>query len=203
MSPTPSAAPTQTLVLLFHPDINRSRANRALACAAVAIDGISIVDMQVLYPDGRINAEVEVARLLAAERIVLQFPLQWYATPQLLKAWQDSVLTRMFYINYQTEGRLLEGTPLLVATTAGNSESAYRANGTNLVPLEDLLVPLRVTANRCGMPWATPFLLYGANTLSPPALADAGQRYTAHLADWIAGTAGDTVRQDASSRRRA
>ena len=77
---------TQTLILLFHPDYDNSRANRALAEAAGSRPGTTIVDMQALYPDGRIDADVEVARPLAAERIILQFPVQWYSTPPLLKA---------------------------------------------------------------------------------------------------------------------
>ena len=57
----------------------------------------------------------------AAERIVLQFPVQWYSTPPLLKSWQDAVLTRMMYLAPETEGRLLAGKPLMVAATAGNT----------------------------------------------------------------------------------
>lgn len=34
----------------------------------------------------------EAARLLTADRIVLQFPVQWYSMPPQLKAWQDAVL---------------------------------------------------------------------------------------------------------------
>lgn len=33
------------------------------------------------------------------------FLIQWYSTPPLLKAWQDAVLTRMYYIAYESEGR--------------------------------------------------------------------------------------------------
>ncbi|MBF2930826.1 flavodoxin family protein, partial [Pseudomonas aeruginosa] len=88
-----------------------------------SLPGVEVVDMQALYPgdlDMFRDGEREAARLLAADRIVLQFPIQWYSTPALLKAWQDAVLTRIFYVAYETEGRLLEGTPLMVAATAGN-----------------------------------------------------------------------------------
>lgn len=98
---------TRTLVLLFHPDLGRSRANVVLAKAAAALPGVQVVDMQAACPDGLDlyrDGEAEAARLLAADRIVLQFPVQWYSTPPLLKAWQDAVLTRMFYIAYEAEG---------------------------------------------------------------------------------------------------
>ena len=49
------------------------------------------------------DGEREAAGLLSADRIVLQFPIQWYSTPPLLKAWQHAVLTRMYYVAYESE----------------------------------------------------------------------------------------------------
>lgn len=189
ISPAPSHAslPGGTLVLVFHPAPGRSVTNAALAAAAAALDGVTVVDMQVRYPDGAIDVDREVARLLAASRIVLQFPVQWYATPPLLKAWQDAVLTRMYYIAYEREGRLLEGTPLLVAATAGNVEEAYRPGGANLMPLADLLAPLRTTAHRCRLPWSDPFLVYRAGKMSPDDLAATAAGYARYLSGWRAG----------------
>ena len=172
---------TKTLILLFHPDFAGSRANRALLDAAATLPGIEIVDMQALYPDGRINTDAEVARLVAADRIVLQFPVQWYATPPLLKAWQDEVLTRMFYIASETEGAKLAGKALLVAATAGNVQHAYAADGANLFPLRDLMKPLQATANRCGLAWVEPFLIYNAHKADDEALQAAGEHYANRL----------------------
>ncbi|WP_420962931.1 NAD(P)H-dependent oxidoreductase [Brucella sp. IR073] len=181
----------KTLILLFHPDLSRSRANAALADAARAIPDVELVDMQALYP-GDIDlfgdGEREAARLLATDRIVLQFPVQWYSTPPLLKAWQDAVLTRMFYIAYEAEGRALEGTPLLIAATAGNVPEAYRPGGRNMFAMEDLFAPLRATANRCGLGWTKPFVLYQADKLDAEALKDAAAQYVSALRDWIETT---------------
>jgi putative NADPH-quinone reductase len=153
--------------------------------------------MHGLYPDGRIDmftdGPIEAARLLSADRIVLQFPVQWYSTPPLLKAWLDAVLTRMFYIAYETEGRRLVGTPILIAATAGNTPEAYSPAGQNLLPLADLLSPLRATAHRCGLPWKEPFLVYGAGKLSAVALADAAWRYARSLHDWPAAKPSTTM----------
>jgi putative NADPH-quinone reductase len=174
----------RTLILLFHPDIAHSRANAALAAAAGRVPGVEVADLHALYPDGRIDDDTEVARLLSADRIVLQFPLQWYSTPPLLKAWQDRILTRMFYIDYETEGRRLEGRPIMLAVTAGNTASAYGPGGRNLYPLPDLLRPLQITANRCGLPWTEPFVVFGANKLDADALAAAGRAFAARLQAW-------------------
>jgi putative NADPH-quinone reductase len=173
-----------TTILLFHPDFSQSKANRALADAATAVDGVEVVDMTALYPDGRIDVEAEVQRLLNIGRLVLQFPVQWYSTPPLLKAWQDSVLTRMYYLRAAEEGDRLARLPVLVAATAGNQPSAYTAEGVNRFPLETLLHPLEATAHRCQWRWAKPFLIYGANRSGPAELAEAGERYAGRLREW-------------------
>ena len=172
---------TKTLILLFHPHFDRSRASRALAEGAIAAPGTEIVDMQALYPDGCIDADAEVARLIGAGRIVLQFPVQWYSTPPLLKAWQDAVLTRMFYLAYEQEGAKLAGKPLMVAATAGNVREAYAPGGANLFSLRELLRPLEATANRCALRWEEPFLLYDAHKADDDALREAGAYYASRL----------------------
>lgn len=187
---------SKTLILLFHPDLDRSRANAVLAGAASRLPGVEVVDLYSLYPDGRIDADREVARLLSADRIVLQFPVQWYATPPLLKAWQDAVLTRMYYLAYEAEGRLLEGKPLLVAATAGNVPEAYAPTGVNKFTMTELLRPLEATAHRCNLPWQPPFLVFRADKLDDLSLQTAARNYTAILKAWC------MVREPAEDRRR-
>ncbi|MTH36519.1 hypothetical protein GL279_18185 [Paracoccus limosus] len=114
--------------------------------------------------------------------------IQWYSTPALMKSWQDGVLTRMFYIAYEQEGRALKGTPLMIAATAGNVPDAYRPGGRNMFPIIDLLAPLRATAHRCGLAWAKPFILYEADKLAPEALEAAGADYATVLEGWIQET---------------
>ncbi len=172
----------KTLILIFHPDFSHSRANRALAAAASTIADTEIFDVQSAYPDSKIDVDAEVERLLGADSIVLQFPIQWYSAPPILQAWQNAVLTRMYYINYETEGRVLEGKPLMIAVTAGNAASAYSRHGANLLPLGEILNPLRVTANRCGLPWSEPFAVYETMKASEDELRDAGRAYARRLA---------------------
>lgn len=171
----------QTCILVFHPDLATSTANAAMARAAEQLPDTEVIDMTSLYPTGEIDLDAEVARLLSAGRLVLQFPVQWYATPPLLKAWQDAVLTRMFYLRYAEEGRQIEGKALLVAATAGNTPEAYAASGINLFPLEDLLRPLEATAHRCGLVWQRPFLVYRANKLTAEDAVEVGDRYARRL----------------------
>ncbi len=179
---------TKTLILLFHPDLSRSKSNAALAAVAANVPGVEIVNMQSAYPSGMDmfqDGEREAGRLLSADRIVLQFPIQWYSTPPLLKAWQDAVLTRMYYIAYEREGRQLEGRPLMIAATAGNVPEAYRHGGRNLLPMIEILAPLRATAHRCGLVWADPFILYKADKLETGELEAASADYVQALQRWI------------------
>jgi glutathione-regulated potassium-efflux system ancillary protein KefG len=43
---------TKTLILLFHPDLSRSKSNAALAAVAANVPGVEIVNMQSAYPSG-------------------------------------------------------------------------------------------------------------------------------------------------------
>lgn len=177
---------TDTLVLLFHPSLAKSKTNAALVRQATVIAGLEVIDMYALYGDGKIDADLEVKRLLNAERVVLQFPIQWYSSPALLQTWKDIVLTRMFYIAYENEGKRFEGTPLLIAATAGNTHSAYSPSGINRFSLDENLTPFMAMAGRCGLPWADPFFVYEAGKLDEASLEKESTRYADHLRKWIA-----------------
>ena len=45
----------KTLVLLFHSNLAQSKTNRVLADAARTVPGVEVVDMQALYPQGRLD----------------------------------------------------------------------------------------------------------------------------------------------------
>jgi len=169
-----------TLLLNFHPDPASSRANAALAAAARRLPRVRVREMATLGAGG-IDPRAEAERLLAAAAIVWLFPVQWYAPPALFKDWADAVLTRMYFAAYDTEGRRLEGRPLLVAATVGTGQEDYRAAGRALYSLEVLLRPLEATAHRCGLSWSRPFLLYRAGRLTAAELTEAGEAFAARV----------------------
>ncbi|PKP86313.1 MAG: NAD(P)H dehydrogenase [Alphaproteobacteria bacterium HGW-Alphaproteobacteria-17] len=183
---------SKTLILMFHPDPEKSVANALLARAAAEIDGVEVVDIADAYPGGRIDlmtdGAVEAQRLLGADRIVFQFPVQWYSVPSLMKNWIDAVFTRMYYVFAEREGDRLEGTPLMIAATAGNTPENYQPGGKIAISLEDIFTPLRATAIRAGLPWHPPHILYCANALNEEQLAAAGPDYRTALQAFIAAT---------------
>jgi putative NADPH-quinone reductase len=184
LSDTESQDACSTLLLSFHPDPLSSRTNAALAAAADRIPGVSVREIARLYPSGDVDVDAEVAHLLAADRLVMLFPVQWYMPPATFKTWADLVLTRMYFEAYATEGRRMEGKPLLVAATTGAAPDAYGPDGRSLYPLEMLLRPLEAMAYRCGLRWTRPFLLYRAGRLSGGELEQAGDAFATRLRSW-------------------
>lgn len=174
------------LLLLFHPSFARSKTNAALIKSTSAMPGVEVVDMYALYGNGQIDADIEIKRLLNAKRVILQFPIQWYSSPALLQTWKDVVLTRMFYIAYESEGKHFEGTPLLIAVTAGNTQNAYSPSGINRFSLGESLTPFMAMASRCNLLWADPFVVYEAGKLDQTSLEKEVIRYAQHLESWLA-----------------
>lgn len=178
---------SQLLCILAHPNLSASRANAALLQRIRLQPGAEIIDLYARYGDKRaINVEAEAQSLIAADAIVLQFPLQWYSTPSLLKEWQDQVLTQMMYVAPQTQGCLLAGKPVMVVATAGATFEDYTPEGRNGVSVSELLLPLQAMANRCGLRWLPPFVVYDTRNLGDEALTEAGESLLLHLAAHLA-----------------
>ena len=57
-----------TVLLLTHPDLAASRANRALLAGLNDLPGLEVAELYALYPIGQIDYTVERQRLLRAAR---------------------------------------------------------------------------------------------------------------------------------------
>lgn len=83
----------KTLVLVFHPNLTVSRANKHLTEEMEKQAGVTVHRVYEAYPDENIDVAAEQKLLEEHDRIVLQFPFYWYSTPALLRKWEDSVLS--------------------------------------------------------------------------------------------------------------
>jgi putative NADPH-quinone reductase len=174
---------SQLRCILAHPNLAASRANAALSARIRRLPGAEVIDLYARYGHKQtMDIEAEAQSLMAADAIVLQFPVQWYSTPSLLKEWQDQVLTQMMYVAPQTQGCRLAGKPVMVVATAGATFADYTPEGRNRVSVNDLLLPLQAMANRCGLRWLPPFVVYDTRNLGDEALAEAGESLVVHLA---------------------
>lgn len=177
---------SQILILSAHPDLATSRTNRAMLQATSQVPGVEIANLYDLYPTGEIDVDRECARLLAAETIVLQFPLQWYSTPARLKDWQDLILTQMMYLDFDGQGKHLAGRRFMLAVTAGASEAAYAVDGYNHYEIEEILRPLQATSNRCGFAWQKPFVVFETRDAPDDIVTHAATRYATRIEGLLA-----------------
>lgn len=174
-----TSATSRVLLVLAHPALERSRANRALAKAAKGLPGVTFKDLYETYPDFVIDIEAEQADLMKHDVIALQFPLYWYSTPALMKEWLDLVWLHGFA--YGEDGVALKGKKLFVACSTGASAKAYHAHGYNRFSMDEFLRPLEQTAHLCGMEWETPFVVHGASVKDDAALKAEAERYRARV----------------------
>jgi NAD(P)H dehydrogenase (quinone) len=94
------------------------------------------------------DVEAEQQKLLAADAVILQFPLWWFGMPAILKGWVDRVFAYGFAYGYKGAGNryrygdgMLKGKRALIQVTVGGPEKDYSPRGIN-GPIEQLLFPV-------------------------------------------------------------
>ncbi|TMH10882.1 MAG: NAD(P)H dehydrogenase [Betaproteobacteria bacterium] len=179
-------AVADVLVIVAHPAMEQSRANRALMRAARRADSrVQVRDLYSLYPDYLIDTDAEQAQLAAAKLVVWQHPIQWYATPPLMKLWIDEVLA--FGWAYGPGGTALRGKDLWLVASTGGPQESYRPDSYNRYFFDAFLPPYEQTAALCGMRFLPPLLLHGAHRVTEPDIAEHAAVYRQRLAsypDW-------------------
>lgn len=180
------------LVILAHPYLDRSHANRALGRAFEGLESVAVRSLYDLYPDFAIDAEAERAALAAASVVVWQHPIYWYTVPALLKLWFEKVLTHGWA--WGRGGDALRGKRCLWVVTTGGDDGDYRSAGIHGHDFEDFAPVVRQTAEFCGMTWLEPVVIHEARRLGAAELEALAERYRARLLA-LAGE-GDAVDED-------
>ena len=148
------------------------------------------------FTSGTQTADVaaEQAKLLAADAVILQFPLWWFGFPAVLKGWVDRVFAYGFAYGYRGAGNTyrygagaLAGKRAMLSITVGGPAEDYGPRGIN-GPLEQVLFPItHGTLFFPGMDVLPTFAVYGAGRLD-----EAGAVAAEHaLAGRIAGLFSD------------
>jgi NAD(P)H dehydrogenase (quinone) len=129
------------------------------------------------------DIRVEQRKLVAADTLVLQFPLWWYATPAILKGWIDRVFAKGFAYGITDpadpartlrygDGPLRD-TRAQVITTTGSPAAAMGPRGIN-GQLDQVLFPLlHGTLWYVGMQVLQPLAIHGADRLAAADHAEA------------------------------
>lgn len=162
-------------LIVAHPALSTSRVNRALLDAVRELPDLSIRSLYDLYPDAAIDAPAERRELAAAELIIIQHPIYWYAAPGMLKLWFDEVLSHGWA--YGPGGNALRGKPCLWAATTGGDDDSYSPRGAHGRPFEQFHAPMEQLARFCGLTWLEPFIVQDAHHLSDETLAQVAARY--------------------------
>lgn len=142
------------LLLLAHPDFEKSVANKAMIEAIRTLPNLKIVDVaKTDATPANYYADVK-----AADVIVMQFPIWWASAPACLKEWIDVCMMPF------TDDPGVKGKRFMAACTTGSPSSTYRAGGSNHFTIDELLRPYQMMANYSGMTYLTPFAIYGVMT---------------------------------------
>ena len=140
----------KVLVLVGHPDMEQSKANKAMVNAIKDIPGVRIMDV---YAE-EFALENYRQAVKDASVLVMQFPFYWASAPSEMKRWQDEIFMHLM--------EEVAGKKMMVATTTGSEYDAYRSGGRNGYTMDELLRPYQLSANVAQMEWLTPFVLYQA-----------------------------------------
>lgn len=175
------------LVLVAHPDLASSRANRRLAEAAETTAGVTVHDLYRCYGGGPVDVAAEQARAEEHDAIVFQHPLHWYSAPPALQHWLDDVLQMGWaYGLGGGVGMALEGKVLANAVSTGAPATEYTGGGWNGHSLRSFLLPFEGTAAFCAMRYVDPFVVYGVFGLDDEALDARAEEYSS----WLGALAG-------------
>ncbi|WP_167056427.1 NAD(P)H-dependent oxidoreductase [Pantoea sp. Ap-967] len=168
----------KTLVVVAHPDLSSSRINAAWYNALQGQPGVTVVDLYGRYPDGRIDIAAEQQLIEAHERIVLQFPMQWYNCPALLKQWIDDVFADGWAYG---SGKAVAGKTLSIAVSTWSKASDYQTQGRYGRTLEELTSPFEVLAFRIDMHYRPGYFLSGIGDIGDDALRDNAEQYRHYI----------------------
>ena len=148
------------VILLAHPNLRESSANKELLDAVKELDNVSVYN---LYDekDETFNADEWSRILTEASALIFQFPFHWMSAPYMLKRWEDEVLTQL------ARTPSVAGKPLMVVVTTGSESDAYRSGGKNRFTVDELLRPYQASAILSGMVWQTPLIIYGTGNDDP------------------------------------
>ncbi len=112
----------------------------------------------------------EIARLEAADVLVLQYPMWWHLPPAMLKGWIDRVFIYgdVYTSKQRFEHGRFAGKRAMLSVTVGTSEATYAHDGRS-GDIDLLLWPVNFSLAYVGYEVLQPFVAYGV---------EAGLRYS-------------------------
>lgn len=172
--------PMKILIVAAHPSIEQSRVNqRWLTELRSCPDQITVHELYKAYPGFIIDVKHEQDLLAKHDRFVLQFPIQWYSMPALLKQWLDDVFTTSWL--FGAGGKALAGKELVLAMSIGGDEASYQSGGLIGYTISELVRPLQAFTNQVGMTFLPHFKFYGAVKATDDQMNKSASSYVKHI----------------------
>jgi putative NADPH-quinone reductase len=169
----------KTLVIITHPNIEKSSWNKAWLEALQEQGEFTIHELYKEYPDENIDVAKEQQLIEAHDRVIFQYPLYWYSTPSLLKKWFDTVLE--YGWAYGPDGSKTAGKEIGVAISTYGTEASYQATGSNRFTLQEILRPMEALAQFISASYLPHFALNDTSTVTDERLAQSSKDYIHHI----------------------
>lgn len=130
----------------------------------------------------------EIARLDAADLVILQYPMWWHLPPAMLKGWLDRVLVygEVYTSRKRFEHGRFTDRRAMLSVTVGTSEATYAHDGRS-GDIDLLLWPVNFSLAYVGFTVLRPFVAYGVEAglrYSDPSTVEA--RLAGVAQDWAA-----------------
>lgn len=149
----------KTLIICGHPDYKESVANRAILEEVKKLfPGAEIVILSELYPDFKIDVELEQKRLADVETLVFEYPIQWFDAPSLMHRYVEQVFTHGFA--YGRTGTALKGKKLILSFTVGGKKKVYDEGEHAGFTMNSFMSPMLATAPYVNMDYKDAVISY-------------------------------------------
>lgn len=116
------------------------------------------------------DVQREIDRLLAADLLILQFPMWWHSVPAILKGWIDRTLAygALYGPGRTWDTGVMRGRRAMLAFTTSAPPASFLPDGKN-GDMERILWPLHAgTLGVCGFSVLPPFIAHSVAYVPPP-----------------------------------
>jgi len=129
------------------------------------------------------DLQAELDKLLAADLLLLQFPMWWFSMPAILKGWIDRVFAfgAVYDFGRTWENGVFAGRKAMLSITASAPEIAFKPDGRN-GDMERVLWPIHAgILALCGYSVLPPFIAHGIPFIGEEAMAAELERFRQRL----------------------
>jgi len=129
------------------------------------------------------DVQAELDKLLAADLLILQFPMWWFSMPAILKGWIDRVFVfgGAYDFGRTWDNGVFAGKRAMLSVTASAPELAFAPDGRN-GDMERVLWPIHAgLLALCGYSVMPPFIAHGIPFVGEEAMVGEVGRYRSHL----------------------